>query len=152
MTNPCPTRIPNILLPRFKKSSLIHFELYHHLKSIYVAEESVIEIEPLRCYAINKAFESKRQQFLPHEDEFTFRDPSFKALFNYYLSQNKYSNDYIFKSLTCRDKDVIENQQFRYTIFTPSQAIRAREVIFLFHGLNEKYLHKSVYFCNSIML
>lgn len=126
----------------FVKPSLSHYELYHRLKSSYVPDESITEIDPSLCYLINQTFESKRCTFVPHEDELAFRDPSYKALFNYYLSNNKYSNEYIFKSLTRRDQEVTENKRFRYTIFTPSPAVRAQEIIFLFHGLNEKYWTK----------
>ncbi len=46
------------------------------------------------------------------------------------------------RSLDVHDIQVSENHDFRYHVFLPASAPRVDEVIFLFHGLNEKYWHK----------
>ncbi|MDP4289639.1 MAG: DUF6051 family protein, partial [Bacteroidota bacterium] len=40
------------------------------------------------------------------------------------------------------DSEVIENRNFRYSVFTPKGAVKTEKVIMMFHGLNEKYWHK----------
>ena len=112
--------------------------LYNHLKEVYNYNDPVI--------AVDKDIEIRN---------FDFRSENFKILTgegNYFCHKHQQSfSDEDFsegdstssKPITdVADSAVIENQQFRYSVFTPRGREKSDKVIMLFHGLNEKYWHK----------
>ena len=44
--------------------------------------------------------------------------------------------------LGIHDADVKDNMSFRYHVFSPVGTKKAKKIVFLFHGFNEKYWHK----------
>lgn len=83
------------------------------------------------------AFQSKNI-FHKANTEFQVRDSSYMALLNYYLRDNTYSKEYVFRNLETKDRDIAENRRFTYYLFTSGIEKRESSVIMLLHGLNEK--------------
>jgi len=48
----------------------------------------------------------------------------------------------IHKVLDIQDTDVKENISFKYHVFSPTGTKKARKIVLMFHGFNEKYWHK----------
>lgn len=79
------------------------------------------------------------------------KNRSFKALLQYYLSRNIYSDQYIFQSLQVSDADVVENQNFYPVLLRPDSDIPARQVIVLLNGLNEKSWDKYLPWADALV-
>ncbi len=75
-------------------------------------------------------------------------DPTLRALLSYYLEQNPYSRKYFPHDLESADRDVMENRNFRYSVFLPKRgesgagSDRFDRAILLLHGLNERSWRK----------
>ncbi len=109
-------------------------------------DELVLDNGNLFVHNIDFVSQPKPIQF----NELESRDSAFRALLNYFLDRNRYSKDYVFKSLQVKDRDVQENQNFRYTILKPL-ATKADSAIYLFHGLNEKRWDKYLTWAERLM-
>lgn len=86
-------------------------------------------------------FTSTIHEAMPRETEVITDNPAFLALMNYYLGQAEASNEHIFKKLTVADRDISENNRFFYPFIKPLGG-KVKDVIILFHGLNEKSYQK----------
>jgi hypothetical protein len=75
---------------------------------------------------------------LPTGNEYQGLSSIFKALLKYYLARNTFSNDYLYRKLEIPDEQVEENNKFQYLLFLPHGTTKAKSVIFLLHGLNER--------------
>lgn len=108
------------------------------LKNIYNQTDSVIPVPGNDLSINNLNFTSKA---VVHREDFDFLKPAkklFNALLKYYLKDNEYSKEYLFKSLDESDENITENLNFRYSILKPQSIEKSKSVIFLFHGLNER--------------
>ena len=79
---------------------------------------------------------------LPTGNEYQGLSSIFKALLKYYLARNSFSNDYLYRKLEIPDEQVEENNKFQYLLFLPRGTTKAKSVIFLLHGLNERSWNK----------
>lgn len=98
-----------------------YFELYHLLKSKVNYQDDAILIDD-HTRLVNRDFESKSFTILPG-DKLTssLADSSVEDV---------------------DDIHIVENRKFRYQIFQPTEVNRSKDVILMFHGLNEKYWTK----------
>jgi len=103
------------------------------------------------CHAIHYNFCSNADDQLIQQMNLSQRDNSFKALLKYFLKQNQYSDKYIFQMLELPDSEITENKKFKYTVLTPNKTEKAQDVIFLFHGLNEKNWQKYLPWAKRLM-
>jgi pimeloyl-ACP methyl ester carboxylesterase len=83
-------------------------------------------------------FTSRFRELAPAGNEYQGLSSVFRALLKYYLARNESSNSYLFKNLEVADEQVEENLRFRYPLFLPRGNGRAKSVIVLLHGLNER--------------
>jgi len=92
---------------------------------------------------IRLPFISAHSEFYPdidYEDTGTL----FQALLRYYLEQNKFSDQYIFRDLQLADRTIRENMSFEYFIIKNRAVSRSNGAILLLHGLNEKSWRKYI--------
>ena len=112
-----------------------YIDLFNHLKKIenYTDERIAID-EHLEMR--NFSFESKYRFLLPggsgNSDDYEVIS----------CDSEDYEPDVIQKMLNKKDSEILENIRFRYHVILPKSTTKAKGVIFLFHGFNEKYWNK----------
>jgi len=107
---------------------------FFYLKNAFNQDEDIIQLYDNTLKICNLPFESKNCSILPGEDSYIDNGISFPRTPDY---QNAISPE-INEILNLADSKVFENRYFNYTVFMPGIVDRAKEVILLFHGLNEK--------------
>ena len=114
---------------------------YLRLQNIFDSAKPIINNTGSGIDIHNILFESDSRELLPGADFYSCKEHS--TVFNEKLSLR---NTDAFNSypdiLKNNDIDIIENREFRYTIFKKAGPEKARGIILLFHGLNEKYWDK----------
>lgn len=70
------------------------------------------------------------------------KDDNYDLLLNYFLTNNQYSQKYIFRYLSAPDSSFKENKNFNYYILKKDDGIKADSVVILLHGLNERSWYK----------
>jgi hypothetical protein len=117
---------------------MTYCDLYNHLKEIYNYNDPYIKVDD-QVEIRNFDFHSKNFKILSGEDKYFCTE-------HQQLFRDEESNDLqttSTKPITdVADSKVLDNQQFRYSVFTPKRTIMTDKVIMMFHGLNEKYWHK----------
>ena len=113
-------------------------DLYNHLKEIYNYNAPIIQVDDL-IEIRNFDFHSENFRILTGEEKYycpdhqqMFRD---EEVTDAQSSSSRLITDVV-------DSTVMENRQFRYSVFTPRGIAKTENVIMMFHGLNEKYWHK----------
>ncbi|HET6452289.1 MAG TPA: DUF6051 family protein [Spirochaetia bacterium] len=87
---------------------------------------------------VTPSFTSRFHEAAPAGNEYQGLSSFFRALLKYYLARNESSNSYLLRNLEVADEQVEENTRFHYPLFLPRGTGRARSVILLLHGLNER--------------
>jgi hypothetical protein len=112
-----------------------YIDLFNHLKEIenYSDEHIVIDAN----YEMrNFSFESKYRFLLPggsgNSDDYEYIPDAPKD----------YEPDIIQRMLNKKDSEIVENIWFRYHVILPRSVKKAKGVILMFHGFNEKYWSK----------
>lgn len=112
-----------------------YIDIFNHLKNIEDFDNNEIIIDE-KTVMRNFSFESNYRFLLPgasgNNDDYEYI-PGF---------QHDYEPDIIQEMLNKKDAEIIENIKFRYHIISPRKEEKAKEIIFLFHGLNEKNWNK----------
>lgn len=112
-----------------------YIDLFNHLKKIENYEDSEIELDN-NLVIRNFTFESNYRFILPgglgNNDDYEYI-PS--------IPQD-YEPDVIQQMLNKKDSEIMENIKFRYHMMMPKNVKKAKGVIFMFHGFNEKCWHK----------
>jgi len=112
-----------------------YIDLYDHLKKIENYTDSEIDIDE-NLVIRNFTFESNYRFILPgglgNNDDYEYI-PSFPK---------DYEPDVIQEMLNKKDSEILENIKFRYHMMMPKNVEKAKGVIFLFHGFNEKTWYK----------
>ena len=114
---------------------------YNYLSRSYTQEKDLIQIPESDIDIHNIKFNSDSWTLLPSINEVSFKKHN--IVFNEnigYRRQNIFQN--YPSTLKCDDFDIVENREFKYIIFKKSSEVKANGVIFLLHGLNEKYWDK----------
>lgn len=119
-----------------------YHQSYELLRSVYNQKDSQIIIPGTEYSFNNLDFFS---DVVVRDEDFNFLKPAkklFNALLKYYLKENQYSSEYLFKSLDDSDSNIPENLKFKYSVLKKSEELKSNKVIFLFHGLNERSWEK----------
>lgn len=113
-----------------------YIDLFNHLSKIINYDDDEIVIDD-RTVIRNYSFESKYRFILPggagNNDDF-----------EYLPSENEpdVEPDVIQEMLNKKDAQIVENINFRYHLMMPSSVKKAKEIVLLFHGFNEKHWAK----------
>jgi len=118
----------------YREEARIWTEAYRTDRARFSLEDQELEL-------LQIPFTSTIHEAMPRETEVITDNPAFLALMNYYLGQAEASNEHIFKKLTVADRDISENNHFSYPFIKPLGG-SVKDVIILFHGLNEKSYDK----------
>jgi hypothetical protein len=108
-----------------------YFQTYNYFKSVENYADSVIEIDE-NIVMRNYDFESQYRSILPgglgNSDDYEYLPSIYQ----------EYEPDVIQQMLHKKDAEIMENIRFRYHIVEPRKAERAKGIILMFHGFNEK--------------
>lgn len=106
-------------------------DLYKHLKEVENYHESEIIIDD-KTRLRNFKFESKYRFILPggsgNSDDY-----------EYGPSDIEYEPDIIQEMLNKKDAEIMENIKFSYHMVSPRDNNKSKDVLFMFHGFNEKH-------------
>jgi len=121
-------------------------ELYERLGERFSLEADRIDLEPMfgvPMELVTIPFVSANTNLHPPES-YSFSDPTYQALVGYYAEQSPFSNRHFFQQLQLADRQIKENERFRYLVFAPKldETPRHRRATLMLHGLNEKSWHK----------
>ncbi|MFV0418094.1 MAG: DUF6051 family protein [Dysgonomonas sp.] len=112
-----------------------YIDLFNHLKKIENYTDNVIDIDK-NTEIRNFTFESNYRFILPgglgNNDDYEFI-PSIPK---------DYEPDVIQQMLNKKDAEIQENIKFRYHMMMPKNVAKAKGIIFMFHGFNEKTWYK----------
>lgn len=112
-----------------------YIDLFNHLKKIENYTDNVIDIDK-NLEIRNFTFESNYRFILPgglgNNDDYEFI-PSIPK---------DYEPDVIQQMLNKKDAEIQENIKFRYHMMMPKNVEKAKGIIFMFHGFNEKTWYK----------
>lgn len=112
-----------------------YIDIFNHLKKIENYTDIEIDIDE-NLVIRNFTFESNYRFILPgglgNNDDYEYI-PSFP---------NDYEPDVIQQMLNKKDAEIAENIKFRYHMMMPKNVDKAKGIIFLFHGFNEKTWYK----------
>lgn len=110
-----------------------YFDIYNHLKNLENYEDDEIIVDE-GIVIHNFDFVSKHKDLLPgsspNEDNYEFVSIG---------TDNEEEPDIIQEMLNKQDDEIIENLQFRYHTMSPRNGQKAKGIIFMFHGFNEKH-------------
>jgi len=115
-----------------------YFELYHFLKGKANFHEREIKIDNLLNW-YNQPFCSDSHNILGGLEKYNCQ--THQIDFDSY-THNESTLTHTNPTLDVDDAHLKENNEFNYHIFKPANAEKAKEVILLFHGFNEKYWFK----------
>lgn len=110
-------------------------EEYNRLKAIENYTDNCIEFGD-KLVLRNFDFHSMYSRILPGGAE---NNDTFEYLPQY---PEEYEPDVIAQMLQKNDAEIEENIDFRYHVIMPKNEKRSKQVIFMFHGFNEKYWDK----------
>ncbi|MDZ7724782.1 MAG: DUF6051 family protein [candidate division KSB1 bacterium] len=142
-------KIPFFVMQRPSSSMHPHSEEFDYLRRTFDRSNSEQTLKN-GSKILHIPFDSEHKSTPAAGHRLDNRDHVFQALLRYYLSQNQYSNKYIFNTLQAPDTQVDENRHFHFSLFTPD-AEPARDIIILLHGLNEKSWDKYLPWARSLV-
>jgi hypothetical protein len=117
---------------------MIYTELSAFLNNRISLKQPSLSLNELQVDVKVMPFLSTFWNSLPTGNEYQGLSSIFKALLKYYLARNAFSDDYLYRKLEIPDEKVEENNRFQYLLFLPHGTKKAKSVIFLLHGLNER--------------
>ncbi|MDR0541151.1 MAG: DUF6051 family protein [Dysgonamonadaceae bacterium] len=112
-----------------------YLDIFNRLKAIenYTANEIAVDETTVMK---NFSFESQYRFILPggsdNNDDYEYLPDI----------QHEYEPDIIQEMLNKKDAEIMENIRFRYHIITRKQADKAKGILLMFHGFNEKHWSK----------
>lgn len=112
--------------------------MHNYLKELVCYDKQQISIDD-NTLLVNCEFESLNHKILPGEEHYQcqFHRLNISEPYNY---QN--DTGVINGILDVHDSEVLENNKFKYHVFKPAREDKAKEIILMFHGFNEKHWHK----------
>lgn len=112
-----------------------YIDLFRHLKNIECYDEDEVRIDE-NTVLKNFDFESKHRSILPggtgNNDDYEYMPGS----------EHDHEPDIIQQILNKKDAEITENIHFRYHMIMPERDGKSEDVLFMFHGFNEKYWNK----------
>lgn len=113
---------------------MLYNELYKLLKERVNYQDDCIAIDE-ETTVCNETFESHYYDLLPGHETYTCTQHQL-VLHESYCFRNAIGE--VDEVLDIQDSKLEENRKFRYHIFKPVNESRSNELIFMFHGFNEK--------------
>ncbi len=107
------------------------------LKQIFNILDDKIKIPGSNISIYNQEFISESSGILPGTDKYICKKHKIEFQDCPFIDNNEYFQNY-HESLKVADCNIIENTKFRYSIFKKDEQNKAKNVILLLHGLNEK--------------
>lgn len=113
-----------------------YIDLFKHLRDIERYDENEILVDD-KTVLKNFNFESNYRFILPggsgNNDDYEYVPTGM---------EHEYEPDIIQEMLNKKDAEILENIKFRYHVIMPRGEAKAKEVVFMFHGFNEKHWSK----------
>lgn len=113
-----------------------YIDVYRHLRSIENYDQNEIEIDE-KTVLKNFNFESKYRFILPggsgNNDDYEYASSDLNG---------EAEPDIIQEMLNEKDAEIPENIKFRYHVISPKRDTKANDILFIFHGFNEKHWQK----------
>ena len=120
---------------------MTYVQTYQFLKKNYDQHRDVIQLPESNLEIHNLSFQSDSWNLLPGATAYTCEEH--KLTFEENLGHREESVFQMYPEiLKHHDIDICENHEFKYTIFKKASTEKSNGVIFLFHGLSEKYWDK----------
>lgn len=120
-----------------------YIDLFNHLKSIENYTDERIDIDD-RFEMRNFSFESKYRFLLPggsgNSDDYEYIP----------CTMEDYEPDIIQQMLNKKDAEILENIKFRYHVILPKSVEKAKGMVLMFHGFNEKNWYKYLPWAHKI--
>jgi hypothetical protein len=107
---------------------------HHYLKSQFTTDEQKILLYEGAVSIYNLPFKSENCAILPGEDQYDDHEKIFSRTPDYQHAISPEINEI----LNLADSKVRENRVFNYSVFQPTGTAKAKKIIILMHGLNEK--------------
>lgn len=117
---------------------MLYIDTYNLLKKRVNYDEDVISIDD-NIVVENYTFKSKNFDILPGESEYVCPIHNYRTN-EVYEFENK--PGIVKEILDIHDSEISDNTEFRYHILKPKNSGKAKNIILMFHGFNEKYWHK----------
>lgn len=108
-----------------------YIDLYRLLKEVENYEENEVIIDN-DTKLMNFNFESNYRFILPGGSG---NDDNFE----YNTTESEFEPDIIQEMLNKKDAEIMENIKFRYHMVTPRKGEKSTDILFMFHGFNEKH-------------
>lgn len=113
-----------------------YIDLFKHLRDIENYDDNEILVDD-KTVLKNFNFESNYRFILPggsgNNDDYEYVPTGM---------EHEYEPDIIQEMLNKKDAEIVENIKFRYHVIMPRGEAKAKEVVFMFHGFNEKHWSK----------
>jgi hypothetical protein len=113
-----------------------YIDLFKHLRDIENYDDNEILVDD-KTVLKNFNFESNYRFILPggsgNNDDYEYVPTGM---------EHEYEPDIIQEMLNKKDAEIVENIKFRYHVIMPQGEAKAKEVVFMFHGFNEKHWSK----------
>ena len=116
-------------------------ETFLSLKQTFNIVENKNAITGSNITIFNQEFISESCDILPGNDKYICMKHKKEFRDCHSLDNKEYFQNF-HESLKVADCNIVENKKFKYSIFKKDEQNKAKNVILLFHGLNEKYWDK----------
>ncbi len=113
-----------------------YIDLYRFLRTIECYDKDEVTIDD-KTILRNFDFQSAYQSILPGGTE---NNDDYEYVLN--GQEHEYEPDFIQEMLNKKDAEIPENIEFRYHMISPNHKEKAKEILFMFHGFNEKHWSK----------
>lgn len=125
-------------------------ELFTELGEVFDLDRPEVDLRTLGLPIRIKSFPFSSVHDIHPASEFGRQSSTFRALVSFFLENNPFSKRNFVRELESPDRDVLENREFRYSVFLPADydsagrgsPPRFDRGILLLHGLNEKLWQK----------
>ena len=120
---------------------------YHYLRSKTELPAREIDLYQGDYLLHRQSFISENCHILPGEDQYTDQGITFQRTPDFQHAISPEINEI----LNLADSKVYENRCFDYLVFKPAHPAKARGIIMMFHGLNEKNWDKYLVWARQLM-
>jgi len=120
-----------------------YHRLHRELAQRFDLNRTFTDLQPAGCALDVHTYPFASSGEMHSVADYDGKNSTFRALISFFLENNPFSRKHFFRELESADRDIVENREFRYSIFAPkidaapAGRASARPIILL-HGLNEK--------------
>ncbi|MFW6313936.1 MAG: DUF6051 family protein [Spirochaetota bacterium] len=120
-----------------------YHRLYPELARRFDPAMPTTDLEPAGCAVEVSTHSFVSKSGIHSVADYDGKNSTFRALVSFFLENNPFSRRHFFRELESADRDIVENREFRYSVFEPKidappQSASPARPILLLHGLNEK--------------